>query len=75
MGDQFCASPVDINDFNGAIFFSEVGKAVFEELKNHIERDELIERITKKYIGDKAEINAEVDKFIDILKENNLLEV
>ena len=74
MGDQYCASPVDINYFNGVLFFSEVGKTVFEELMIGIEEDELIDKIIKKYIGDKLEIKKEIDKFLNILKENQLLE-
>ena len=73
MGTQYCASTVNVDDFNGAIFFSEVGKTIFEELKVGVEREELIEKLLKKYIGKREEIEAEVDKFLDTLTQNGLL--
>ena len=74
IGDQFSASTLNASDFNGVLFFSEVGKYIFEELEFGIEKEELIEKLMRRYEGDAEEIKNEADKFINILKENQLLE-
>ena len=74
IGDQYSASTSNFEEFNGVIFFSEVGKYILEELEFGITKEELMEKLISRYIGDKAEIEAEVDNFISTLTQNGLLE-
>lgn len=61
-------------DFSGIIKLSESGAFLWEILADDVERDELVARLLAEYEVDEATAAADVDRFIDRLREADLLE-
>ncbi len=61
-------------DFNGIIKLSESGALLWGLLENGAEREELIAKLLEEYLVDEATASADVDRFIEHLREADLLE-
>ena len=61
-------------DFTGIIKITESGAFLWEKLEKGAERDELIAAMLEEYDVDEALASADIDRFIDKLKEADLLE-
>lgn len=61
-------------DFSGIIKLSESGALLWEQLMKGAERDDLIEKLLEEYEVDEPKAAADVDRFIDNLREADLLE-
>ena len=61
-------------DFSGVIKLSETGAFLWEILADGAERDVLVERLLDEYAVDEATAAADVDRFIEKLREADLLE-
>ena len=61
-------------DFSGIIKLSESGAFLWKRLENGAEREELIEALLAEYEVDEATASADVDRFVDKLREADLLE-
>lgn len=62
------------DDFNGMIYLNETGAFFWELAQKGAQRDEMVEKCLKEYDADKEQIEEDVDKFINTLKENELLQ-
>lgn len=61
-------------DFNGIINLNETGAFLFELLQKGAEREELIDKLLAEYDVDRARAEADIDKFIQSVKEADVLE-
>ena len=61
-------------DFSGIIKLSETGAFLWELLEKGADREELIARLLDEYLVDEEVAAADVDRFIERLKEVDLLE-
>ena len=61
-------------DFSGIIKLSESGAFLWDILKDGAERQDLINALTEEYAVDDATAGKDVDRFVDKLKEADLLE-
>ena len=61
-------------DFSGIIKLSESGAFLWKLLENGAERDELIAAMLDEYEVDEAVAAQDVDRFVDKLREADLLE-
>lgn len=61
-------------DFNAVITLNESGKLLWDVLVNGSDYDGLLAALTAEYEIDEATAKADLDKFIDSLKQNNILE-
>lgn len=61
-------------DFSGIIKLSESGALLWEQLMKGAERDDLIAKLLEEYEVDEPMAAADVDRFIDNLREADLLE-
>lgn len=61
-------------DFSGIIKLSETGAFLWEILAKGAERDELVARLLDEYAVDETTAAADVDRFIEKLREADLLE-
>ena len=61
-------------NFNAVIKLSETGAFLWEKLSHGAEKDELVTALLSEYDVDEATASADVDKFIDQLKEADLVE-
>ena len=60
--------------FNGIIKLNDSGRSIWELLSVGCDREEAIEAMMKEYDVDRATIEADFDRFVDILKGANILE-
>ena len=74
--DDYVVVPVGAAtaDFNGMITLNETGAFLFENLQKGIERDELVKKLMDEYEVDQEKASIDIDKFIDKLNGESLLE-
>ncbi|MBQ9680074.1 MAG: PqqD family protein [Ruminococcus sp.] len=61
-------------DFSGIIKLSESGAFLWKLLEKESDREELIARLLDEYEVDEPKASADVDRFVDKLREADLLE-
>ena len=61
-------------NFNAVIKLSETGAFLWEKLSKGAEKDELVKALLSEYDVDEATASADVDRFLDKLKEADLVE-
>ena len=76
VGDQFVVVPTGVEaiKFNGIITLNKSGKRLFKELQNEVTEVYLIEYLQTTYEVDEIKATKDVFNFINILKDNDLLE-
>ena len=60
--------------FNGIIKLNDSGRSIWELSSAGCEREEAIEAMMKEYDVDRPTIEADFDRFVDVLKGANILE-
>lgn len=61
-------------EFNGMITLNESGSFFWDCFKNDITIDEAVELVCSEYDVERDKARADVEKFVDMLKDNNLFE-
>ena len=61
-------------DFNGIITLNETGAFLFELLQKGCEREDLIAKLLDEYEVSDEKASADVDKFLEKVKESDVLE-
>ena len=61
-------------DFNGIITLNETGAFLFELLQKGCEREDLIAKLLDEYEVSAEKASADVDKFLEKVKESDVLE-
>ena len=76
IADQYVVIPVgeEAIKFNGIISLNKSGKRLFEQLQENKEINELIDYLQSIYDVSLEQATSDVNKFVDILKVNDLLE-
>lgn len=60
--------------FNGMITLNDSGSFIWDSLQQDMTIDEVAEMLTKEYEVDFEKAKADVEKFVNMLKQNNLIE-
>lgn len=60
--------------FNGMITLNESGTFFWNALLKDTTVDEVVKKVTSEYDVDESKARADVEKFINLLRENNLIE-
>ena len=60
--------------FNGIIKLNETGKILWEFLAKGCEKEDAVAAILKEYEVDRETVEADFDRFVEILKGANILE-
>lgn len=60
--------------FNGMITINESGTFFWNALLKDTTVDEVVKKVTSEYDVDESKARADVEKFINLLRENNLIE-
>lgn len=60
--------------FNGMITLNESGAFFWNALLKDTTVDEVVKKVTSEYDVDESKAKADVEKFINLLRENNLIE-
>lgn len=63
----------EINDDKRLLWVNECGKAVMELLQDEMTKEELVKKISEKYVGDAKVIEKSVGEFIEKLITEGLL--
>lgn len=76
IADSYVVVPVGRQtlDFNGIINLNETGAFLFELLQKGASRDELVEKLLGEYEVERDRAQADVDKFIQSVKDADVLE-
>ena len=76
IADSYVVVPVGRQtlDFNGIINLNETGAFLFELLQKGASRDELVEKLLAEYEVERDRAQADVDKFIQSVKDADVLE-
>lgn len=76
VADSYVVVPVNslTLDFNGVINLNETGAFLFEQLQKGVEKDELIAKMISEYDVTKEKASADIDIFINKLKDANVFE-
>ena len=76
IGDQFVVVPIgeEAIKFNGIITLNNSGKFLFKKLQENVEITDLVDSLLNAYEVSEAKALKDVQNFINILKENDLLE-
>ena len=61
-------------DFNGIITLNETGAFLFELLQKGCEREDLVAKLLDEYEVSAEKASADVDKFLEKVKESDVLE-
>ena len=61
------------SSFNGLITVNELGKFIWENIESSKDEDELLQKILDEYEVEKDVAKADLDEFLNILKENNII--
>ena len=61
-------------DFNGIITLNETGAFLFEQLQKGAEREDLIENLLKEYDVDPEKAAADIEVFLEKVKDADVLE-
>lgn len=65
----------DLVDFNGMITLNETGAFLWECLKEHKTREELIDALMREYAGvEREEAGKDIDEFLAVLDKNGIIE-
>lgn len=62
------------NDFNGMITLNESGSFFWDCLTSETSVDEVVKKVTSEYDIDENTARKDIENFIDMLRNNNLLE-
>lgn len=75
VSDTYVVVPVGaaVAEFNGMINLNEVGAFLWSYLEDEVTYDELLSAMLKNYEVDEEVAKADLNRFIENLKENNLL--
>ena len=75
LGDQIIAVPVGENagDFKGVLTLNASAAAILKLLQKDTTADEIVSVLTEEYEGTKEEMTAFVERFINKLRDENLL--
>ena len=60
--------------FNGMITLNDSGAIFWECLKEETTFDEIVNKVLEEYEIDEQTVKKDVEKFLDMLRENNLLD-
>jgi hypothetical protein len=63
-----------VSQFNGMITLNESGSFFWDCFKNDITIEQAVKLVTSEYDVDEATAKKDVEKFVELLKENNLFE-
>ena len=76
VADSYVVVPVGklTLDFNGIITLNETGAFLFEQLQKGAEREDLIENLLKEYDVDPEKAAADIDVFLEKVKDSDVLE-
>lgn len=76
VADSYVVVPVGRQtlDFNGIINLNETGAFLFELLQKGASRGELVEKLLGEYEVERDRAQADVDKFIQSVKDADVLE-
>ena len=76
VADSYVVVPVGRQtlDFNGILNLNETGAFLFELLQKGASRDELVEKLLAEYEVERDRAQADVDKFIQSVKDADVLE-
>lgn len=76
VADSYVVVPVNslTLDFNGVINFNETGAFLFEQLQKGIEKEELVEKMLDEYDVTREKASADIDLFINKLKDADVFE-
>lgn len=77
IADSYIVVPLRerIDDFSAVINLNETSALIWKCLEKGATKEELVDKLMSKYDVDKPLAESDVDKFIEKLKEANLLEV
>lgn len=64
----------EASEFNGMITLNESGSFFWDCLQNETTFSDVIDKITSEYDVEKSRAEEDLNKFIKMLKENNLLD-
>lgn len=62
-----------VNDFNGLIILNEMAKFIWEKMIEVDNEGELLNCILDEYEVEKDVAKADLDEFLNILRENNII--
>ena len=76
VADSYVVVPVNkmTLDFNGIINLNETGAFLFELLQKGAEREDLIDKMLEEYDVDRAKAEADIDIFIQKVRDADVLE-
>ncbi|MBQ1350110.1 MAG: PqqD family protein [Ruminococcus sp.] len=76
VADSYVVVPVGklTLDFNGIITLNETGAFLFEQLQKGAEREDLIENLLKEYDVDPEKAAADIEVFLEKVKDADVLE-
>ena len=76
VADSYVVVPVNsiTLDFNGVINLNETGAFLFEQLQKGIEKEELVEKMLDEYDVTREKASADIDLFINKLKDADVFE-
>lgn len=75
--DEFVVVPIkdEAIRFRGIITLNNTAKFIFETLKNfNLDKKELLDLMLEKYDVDQGLLEKDIDNFVKVLEENDLLE-
>lgn len=74
--DEYIVMPTgdNIAKFDGAVVLNEVSAFVFEQMKNPVSREDLLEAVLNEFEVDEATAKADLDALIEKLTEMGLIE-
>lgn len=61
-------------EMNSMIALNEIGAFIWDALQKDITKEQLVAKILKEYEVDEATASKDVDKFVAVLEEHDLLE-
>lgn len=76
IGDKIVAITVGkhTKDFDGMITLNDTGLFIWNCLKNDTDKESVANKIIMEYDVSKEDAIKEIDKFVEILRQNNLIE-
>lgn len=76
VADSYVVVPVNslTLDFNGVINLNETGTFLFEQLQKGIAKEELVEKMLDEYDVTREKASADIDLFINKLKDADVFE-
>lgn len=60
-------------DFNGVITINETGAFLWEKMQEEFSISSLVEAVLNEYDIDRQQAQKDVEDFIEVLKDNNIL--